>query len=734
MQKSPTATAKQRSWIKRAAALLPRSTRRGKHDSLARDRHDFCVETMEPLIVLSASSICGASISELVHPAEPQGYECQPVADFADCKPTAASCDVDLSPHNPTDLTDSCDAPHDDLFDPLPPPASEDQTPREDHASGSQLASRLVQDIEALLRDFKHELSDSGTTNDIQLVLAPTININGNNNHFTLNLTVDLSGVQITQTVGQYGNPAMPTPPSDPPIVDDPIVEFNDDLRTIDGTQNNLQHNSGFGATGSQLLRLAPADYGDDYNTPAGSDRPSARTISNLVNDQVTDLPNDRDITDFLWVWGQFIDHDIDLSEADSGESFPIAIPQGDPFFDPDGTGTAMMPLDRSGYLLDADGVRQQYNAITSYIDASQIYGSDAETETRLRSFAGGQLTMPDQLLQMEADAHGQLGFYSGDVRVGENIALTSMHTLFSREHNRIATELAASEYQGHDLSDAAVDEEIFQRARAIVGAELQHITYDEFLPTLLGENALDAYAGYDAMVDPSIATEFSTAAFRFGHTTLSPELLRLDPDGNEIAAGNVSLRDAFFSADTLLESGIAPILQGAAAQVSQTIDPYVIDDVRNFLFSAPGQGGLDLASLNIQRGRDHGLSSYNDTREALGLGRIDCFEQISSDDEVIARLQSAYESVDDIDLWVGGLSEDHVADGNLGETFRTIIVDQFERLRDGDRYWYENALSATDLAMVKDTQLSDIIRRNTTADTVQDNVFVLPASGTTCA
>ena len=100
----------------------------------------------------------------------------------------------------------------------------------------------------------------------------------------------------------------------------------------------------------------------------------------------------------------------------------------------------------------------------------------------------------------------------------------------------------------------------------------------------------------------------FSTACFRVGHTLLSPTLLRLGEAGT-IPEGNIPLAAAFFAPEAIiLDGGIDPILRGLAAQPAQEIDPQVIGAVRNFLFGPPGAGGLDLASLNIQRGRDHGL------------------------------------------------------------------------------------------------------------------------------
>jgi len=240
-------------------------------------------------------------------------------------------------------------------------------------------------------------------------------------------------------------------------------------------------------------------------------------------------------------------------------------------------------------------------------------------------------------------------------------------------------------------------------------------ITYREFLPMLLGQGALPPYRGYDPDVDAGISNLFSSASYRFGHSALSPTLLRLEADGAEIAEGNLALRDAFFAPSRIIdEGGIEPLLRGLANQACQSVDAYVIDDLRNFLFGPPGAGGFDLTSLNIQRGRDHGLPSYADARAALGLKRPASFEDISSDPEVQARLAEAYGDVAAMDVWLGGLAEDPLPGAMVGELIATILRDQFVALRDGDRFWYENVLGQRERAEVEATRLADVIRRNT--------------------
>ncbi len=115
--------------------------------------------------------------------------------------------------------------------------------------------------------------------------------------------------------------------------------------------------------------------------------------------------------------------------------------------------------------------------------------------------------------------------FAAGDVRTNENIELTSLHALFAREHNRIADQLRA-------LNPRLTDEQIYLRARSIVIAELQAITYNEWLPAILGPNAIAPYRGYNPRINPQLSNEFSTAAFRFGHSLLGDDVEFLDANG----------------------------------------------------------------------------------------------------------------------------------------------------------------------------------------------------------
>jgi peroxidase len=486
------------------------------------------------------------------------------------------------------------------------------------------------------------------------------------------------------------------------------------------------------GAAGRHLLRMAPADYpGDGSGETIWSEPfvPNPRDISNSIVAQSYSILNNRKLSDFVWAWGQFVDHDIDLtgSHPDNGIA-DIAL--NDPN---DLLGPYPIPFARSDYDWStgtAGAPRQQINLITAFIDASNVYGSDFVRAMAMRTFRGGRMrTSKGNLLPFNDVGLPNAGgtqsdlFLAGDVRANEQVGLTALHTLFVREHNRLARRIA-KRYR------AATDEEIYQLARKIVGAEMQIITYREFLPALLGPYApsLDDYNGYDSSVDPTIANEFSTVFYRFGHSMLSPTLRLAD---HHHAEGSLPLRNAFFNPAFLVNdpANIDRLLRGFALQQAQEIDQHMVDDVRNFLFGFPGAGGLDLASLNIQRGRDHGLSDYNMLRFAYGLNPVSDFAGMTSDPISQQDLTAMYLNVDGVDAWLGGLCEDHLPNASVGELVGASLRDQFIRLRDGDPFFYLNDLDLKSRRVrriidLREVSLSRIIQWNTQVQSLPDNVF----------
>ena len=235
-------------------------------------------------------------------------------------------------------------------------------------------------------------------------------------------------------------------------------------------------------------------------------------------------------------------------------------------------------------------------------------------------------------------------------------------------------------------------------------------------------------YRGYQRHVNAGISNVFAAAAYRFGHSMVAPELARIDENGNSL--GGLPLQHAFFNPSEITAHGIDPLLRGLASQVTQRYDVHMVGALRNHLFGPPGSGGFDLASLNLQRGRDHGLPGYNRVRLDFRLRPVRVFAEINGKPEIRKSLQAAYQDVNRVDMWIGGLAEKPVRGAIVGRTVGTILKDQFERLRDGDRFWYEIYLPRDLVKMVKKQTLGKIIQRNTNlggSGVIQDNVFLVP-------
>ena len=495
-----------------------------------------------------------------------------------------------------------------------------------------------------------------------------------------------------------------------------PSQSSNLQFRSIDGTGNNLT-NPALNSIGTDFARIGGADnahfVNDDGHTPI-LDGPNPRDISNIVVASNADIPNPEGLSGFMYVWGQFIDHDLDRMDQSTDPTQAINVTA--PLTDPDFPG-ATIPVSR--VITDPatgtpDNPAAAINNITGWLDGSMVYG-DAATANSLRGSDGHLLTSPGGNLPIDP-ATGM--FMAGDVRAAENPDLTAMQTLFVREHNYQVDQLAQ---QHPDWTS----DQLYQNAKAIVSAEIANITYNEFLPHLLGPDAIPDYQGYNPNVNPTITEEFAGAAYRFGHSIVSGELGQINEQGVE--TNSQDLASAFFEpASTFVsEGGADSLLRSLAADVHPALDVHIVDQLRNFLADPPD--AIDLAATNIQRGHDLGLGTLNETRAALGLPTYDSFAEITSDPTTQQALATAFGGdVNKVDLWTGGLAEDHAAGAEVGTTFQTIIADQFTALRDGDRLFFENqGFDPKTLQTIENTTLSDIIVRDSSVDHLQADAFV---------
>ena len=502
-----------------------------------------------------------------------------------------------------------------------------------------------------------------------------------------------------------------------------------------DGSGNNL-YNPYFGKSNEALLRQGSADYADGSSTLAvrGPNNPNPRVVSNNIHKNISgNVPNSLGLTDSVWQFLQLLDHEIDLTEPTSGETAHIITPTV--IVDPEEDyPSRIIEFTRSGFIAGSDP-REQPNQISSYIDATNVYGYTTDRAYALRTLDGtgklkttladnGEVLLPYNTLglhnAMPNGSNPEDFFLAGDIRSNENIFLTSLHTLFAREHNRLCD---------HIISQNPIwngkDELIYQHARRFVSGQMSKIAFEDAIPALLGEK-LPAYTGYNPNIEAGISNEFSTAAYRLGHSMLTSNL-RSGPNVSD----TILLRNAFFNPSYIQTNGIDNLLIGGTLQKMQEIDNEIVDDVRNFLFSTPSVSHLlDLATLNIQRGRDHGLPDYNDFRVAFGLTPKTDFNEVTSDTSLAAKLATLYISPDHGDPFTCILCEDKLPGAAVGETIHTVLKNQFIKLRDGDRFYYENdpALSDEEKTEIRQTKLSDIIIRNTqwTSADIRSDIFHL--------
>ena len=620
--------------------------------------------------------------------------------------------------------------------------------------------------------------------------------------------------------------------PSEAQELDPSTIEW----RTLDGTENN-PNDPDLGAADTIYTRVASANYADGIGELV--DRPAERWLSNRIfNDVNQNVFSENGVTHWSFVWGQFIDHMVGL-RAESDETLMIAFDPTDPLeeFEND-LGAITTTRSAAAEGTGEDSVREQLNTVSSYLDGWAIYGGDTERLDWLRvgSLDGDPTNNDASLLLVDGwlptmlarpgsdaptmDMMGHLfadptaAVIAGDVRANENLGLTAVQTLFAREHNRIVAL----------LPDDLDEETKFQLARRIVSATVQWITYEEFLPAM-GVNLPD-YDGYDSTVDPTITNEFATVGYR-AHSAIHGEFeaeipaervsdgmvetleeagvsVEVGDDGIEIA---VPLNVGFGNPALLPEIGLGELLAGLGSEAAYANDEQIDNQLRSVLFQIPrpdaedplacldGEaiadcftGVNDLGALDVLRGYDHGMPTYNELRVAFGLDPVASFVELTGestqgfDDALVdtgdpmndpdildfvllldgdgnelepgsdaaegdtiqamrrttlaARLAGVFGGVDAVDAFTGMVSEPHVAGTEFGELQLAMWTEQFAALRDGDRFFYANDAVLDQIAEEYGIDyrmtLAEVIAANTerTTDDLSAQMFFVPEGG----
>ncbi|XP_061169378.1 chorion peroxidase-like [Saccostrea echinata] len=549
-------------------------------------------------------------------------------------------------------------------------------------------------------------------------------------------------------------------------------------FRTIDGSCNNLEHPL-WGMAETPLVRFMPSAYEDGRGAPrsrgkSGRLLPKPREIRLKIHEKSLPKHQLENINHFGMSFGQFLSHDMlenIKSETPDGEDLeccgihkddpncimPIDVHPNDLFFGQ--FGVTCLNFARSFPSPDLHcnyDTRQQITEYTMPIDVSSTYGSNVEEYEGLRENSSGLLRVQDHpvdmLELMPVDPEGGEDcqpkrfqcFLSGDGRVNQNAGLIMQHTAWLREHNRIARIL-------EDLNPHWDDERLFQEARRIVGAQFQHITYNEYLPVILGPEIMEHFdlnpmppgeyfKGYDPKVMLMIRAGFMVAAFRFGHSMINDNFGFRKSDGSN---ERIPLRKLLNNPDDIYrEEGFERIVRGLYDEHSQSVDRFKTEEVSNHLFEEHGKPGTgnDLISTNINRGRDHGVPGYMEYRRMCKLPTSDSFCGLTDHTkDVINLLKNVYEHVEDIDLFTGGVTEEPLPGAVVGPTFACIIGLQFKALKFGDRFYYENNEENTKFTIeqlneIKNVTLAQVLCRNSNIGKVQVDVFKHRSAEVNCS
>ncbi|XP_069089251.1 lactoperoxidase-like [Pleurodeles waltl] len=550
-----------------------------------------------------------------------------------------------------------------------------------------------------------------------------------------------------------------------------------DFYRSITGVCNHRE-NPDVGAANRAFTRWLPAHYEDGIGIPIGWTKekpsngfilPEVRDVSNNVAKYLEkDVTLDNERSQIFMIWGQWVTHDIEFSPqgladcqtncVNDGNNFPVQIPPNDPS---NNTQRKCMRFIRTGPACPTNSVvREQINGVTTFLDASTVYGSEECQVRTLRDTTSqrGLLLVnkwvsdkgraflpyvndtkdfcpvgisclpvnPCPALNLE---HNVSCFIAGDRRANQNLGLLSIHTIFVREHNRLAREL-------NKLNPHWEDEKLFQEARKIIGAHIQQITYRDYLPIILGESYakhLPLYHTFNEMEDPRIANVFSIA-FRAPHTTIPPLVYQLDRHYQPAGVDSVTRfhKTLFAPWMAVKKGGFDPILRGLLVNEAKLMkqDSMVSDEVRERLFapndSAPG---LDLAAFDLQRSRDHGHPSYVKWRKFCGLSQPrnqDELAKVLHSKDFAKKLMDLYKTTANIELWIAATAEPFVKNGRVGETLACLLGRQFQKLRDGDQFWWQNAgvFSKQQRLALSTTSLSRIICDNSGLTEVPIDIF----------
>lgn len=526
--------------------------------------------------------------------------------------------------------------------------------------------------------------------------------------------------------------------------------------RTIDGSCNNVNRTY-LGKSNTVYGRLLQSDYDDGLHEMRGhlsNTLPNPRLISTTLTTNHS-VP-EKNHTILTALWGLLVYHDVSFTPVrgmvhlknpimccnlDGGSLLPryshascapINIPKVDPFFGVKHQTCMNYVRSLPGLRTDGKlGPMEQMNQVTHFLDASFLYGSTSSYARSIRTLEGGKLIDADQSIKkcFKVGNSSSVCYEDGNSRIMFVPQLRVVQLIFLNEHNKIADSLAS-------INKKWSDEKIYQETRRIIIAVFQHITYNHWLPVLLGEKFVKdlnvtstkkSHVDYNSDVEPVISNAVATAAFPSLNSMLDNFIKLYKEDGTILK--ETHLRDHIVE-DFTDKNYIDQLVKSMITQNAQKLDTKYADTLTKYWYSISGDFGVDALSLDIQRGRDHGLPGYVKFRKYCNLSEIKTFDDLNKiiHHEDVRKLRTLYENVADIDLLVGIISEKQLEDALVGPTLQCLLGNQFKNTRTGDRYFFDHTANFNEaqLSQIKRCSLARIFCDNSGIATVQSDVFTV--------
>ncbi|CAL1537663.1 unnamed protein product [Lymnaea stagnalis] len=542
-----------------------------------------------------------------------------------------------------------------------------------------------------------------------------------------------------------------------------------EDMASTDGFKNNLNQAT-WGIAGSNLLRVSPQAYSDGAYEMAGVTRPNPLEISLKVHSRPDGAASGYSRNALQAYYAQLVLDEIAQTYMSTcpPEYENMNLPSGHPLRQSTTNPQVFLRslYDQStGYT--SAGPRQQINLVSSFMDGGIIYGSTNVWTTLLRSYKEGKLLADSDDVKSSFPVHNNVKlpvfnapiprdhvmkpvdrlFRIGNAKGHENPFLLALQVVWFRWHNVIADGIArTSNY---------TDEEIFHLTKRKVVGTFQKVAFKEWLPAFLNGNSkvssadysyISNYTQYDSRTQPGITQEFlaamefrntitPSAVWALGDNCNKSETKGRGPHGEERTVQSFRLCNNFWDSQEIVKTSFNEIIRGMIYTRGKREDGHFVKDFTESFYGPFEYSRTDLVATQIQRFRDHGLNGLNAIRKAYGLKSLDNWDRLGGANGTINKLYGG-QAPDDVDLITGGLL-DSFNIGGISDLFMEILKEQFIRVRDTDRFWYENdkVFSIQEIREIESTTFKMILKETTniTDTDIPDQVF-LCSSGNGCA